>query len=136
MVACIASLMAALMYAIAASLHQTNPIRRFSFDHRHHQSARRGYHPLTSLALHSTVNISKSNHSAHRLGTRFYFLPHLAYILYFRLIQNIGSTRALTVTFLVPIFAMLWGRLFLSEPITASMVFGCCAYFTRHRLCQ
>lgn len=48
-----------------------------------------------------------------------------AYILYFRLIQNIGATKALTVTYLVPIFAMLWGALFLGEPITAAMLLGC-----------
>ncbi|MGB3300496.1 MAG: DMT family transporter [Phormidesmis sp.] len=49
----------------------------------------------------------------------------LAYPLYFLLIQNIGSTKALTVTFLVPVFAMIWGALVLQEPITRSMVFGC-----------
>ncbi|MEL6816376.1 MAG: DMT family transporter [Cyanobacteria bacterium J06598_3] len=48
-----------------------------------------------------------------------------AYILYFRLIQNIGATKALTVTYLVPIFAMLWGALALGEPITAAMLLGC-----------
>ncbi|MEO1393332.1 MAG: DMT family transporter [Cyanobacteria bacterium J06634_5] len=47
-----------------------------------------------------------------------------AYILYFRLIQNIGSTRALTVTYLVPIFAVLWGTLILAEPITPAMMLG------------
>ena len=53
------------------------------------------------------------------------FSTSLAYLLYFRLIQNIGSTKALSVTFLVPIFAMIWGTLVLKEPITTSMVFGC-----------
>jgi drug/metabolite transporter (DMT)-like permease len=48
-----------------------------------------------------------------------------AYILYFRLIQNIGATNALTVTYLIPLFAMLWGSLFLGEAITTSMIFGC-----------
>ena len=48
----------------------------------------------------------------------------IAYILYFRLIQNIGSTRALTVTYLVPIFAVLWGALILAEPITPAMMLG------------
>lgn len=47
-----------------------------------------------------------------------------AYILYFRLIQNIGSTRALTVTYLVPIFAVLGGALILAEPITPAMMLG------------
>ncbi len=54
------------------------------------------------------------------------FCTSFAYILYFRLIQNIGATRALTVAYLVPISAMLWGSLVLGEVITASMVLGCC----------
>jgi drug/metabolite transporter (DMT)-like permease len=48
-----------------------------------------------------------------------------AYLLYFRLIQNIGATTALTVTYLIPLFAMLWGALFLNETITGSMLLGC-----------
>ncbi|MEO0354863.1 MAG: DMT family transporter [Cyanobacteria bacterium P01_A01_bin.3] len=53
------------------------------------------------------------------------FSTAFAYILYFRLIRNIGSTRALTVTYLIPMFAMLWGALVLQEVITVSMVVGC-----------
>ena len=53
------------------------------------------------------------------------FSTALAYILYFRLIQNVGSTKALTVTYLIPVFAMVWGRVILKEPITVSMIFGC-----------
>ncbi|MBW4556869.1 MAG: DMT family transporter [Trichormus sp. ATA11-4-KO1] len=53
------------------------------------------------------------------------FSTALAYILYFRLIKNIGSTKALTVTYLIPLFAMLWGAIVLKEPVTSSMVFGC-----------
>ncbi|MEL6334282.1 MAG: DMT family transporter, partial [Cyanobacteria bacterium J06626_26] len=48
-----------------------------------------------------------------------------AYILFFRLIQNIGSTKALTVTYLIPIFAMLWGAMVLQETVTSSMILGC-----------
>ncbi|MCU0571168.1 MAG: DMT family transporter [Oculatellaceae cyanobacterium Prado106] len=48
-----------------------------------------------------------------------------AYILYFRLIQTIGSTKALTVTYLIPLFAMLWGAMVLQETITPSMILGC-----------
>ncbi|MGB3295102.1 MAG: DMT family transporter [Phormidesmis sp.] len=52
------------------------------------------------------------------------FSTSLAYILYFRLIQKVGSTKALTVTYLIPAFAMLWGALVLREPITSTMVVG------------
>lgn len=46
----------------------------------------------------------------------------LAYLLFYRLIARVGPTKALTVTFLVPVFGMLWGWLFLSERITLSMM--------------
>ncbi|TVO77852.1 DMT family transporter [Sedimenticola selenatireducens] len=41
----------------------------------------------------------------------------IAYLLYFRLIADIGSTSALTVTFLVPLFGVLFGTLFLDEVV-------------------
>jgi drug/metabolite transporter (DMT)-like permease len=41
----------------------------------------------------------------------------IAYILYFRLIEQVGTTSALTVTFLSPVFGILWGALFLGEAI-------------------
>lgn len=48
----------------------------------------------------------------------------LAYILFFRIIEQAGPSRALTVTFLVPVFALAYGALLLDEQITAWMV-GC-----------
>lgn len=41
----------------------------------------------------------------------------IAYLLYFRLIEEIGPTSALTVTFLNPVFGILWGSLFLGEVV-------------------
>ena len=46
----------------------------------------------------------------------------LAYILFFRLIANAGPQRALSVTFLVPVFAVLYGALFLGESVTPWML--------------
>jgi len=46
----------------------------------------------------------------------------IAYILYFRLIEQAGPARALTVTFLVPVFAILYGVLFLGERVTPWML--------------
>jgi drug/metabolite transporter (DMT)-like permease len=48
----------------------------------------------------------------------------IAYIIYYRLIADIGPTKALTVTFLIPVFAMLWGFLFLKEAVSVSMILG------------
>lgn len=50
----------------------------------------------------------------------------LAYILYFRLIEHAGPARALAVTFVVPVFAVLYGVVFLGEHVTTWMV-GCAA---------
>lgn len=49
----------------------------------------------------------------------------VAYLIYFRLIADVGPTKALTVTFLIPLFALLWGALFLHEQLTANMAVGC-----------
>ncbi|MCX6028874.1 MAG: DMT family transporter [Chloroflexi bacterium] len=48
----------------------------------------------------------------------------VAYLLYFRLIVDVGPVRALSVTFLVPVFGLLWGAIFLGEPITTGMLLG------------
>lgn len=47
-----------------------------------------------------------------------------AYLIYFRLVAEIGPARTLTVTFLIPVFGVLWGHLFLAEPIMLSMLLG------------
>jgi drug/metabolite transporter (DMT)-like permease len=48
----------------------------------------------------------------------------VAYLLYFRLIADIGATGALTVTYLIPVFGVLWGALFLGEALSAAMLAG------------
>ena len=48
----------------------------------------------------------------------------VAFILYFRLIADVGATRALTVTFLIPVFAFAWGLLFLGESLSAAEIGG------------
>ena len=48
-----------------------------------------------------------------------------AYIIYFRLIANVGPASAITVTYLVPGFAVFWGAIVIDEKLTATMVVGC-----------
>jgi len=47
-----------------------------------------------------------------------------AFIVYFRLMVDVGATRALTVTFIVPLFAFLWAALFLGETLTLGIAVG------------
>jgi drug/metabolite transporter (DMT)-like permease len=48
----------------------------------------------------------------------------VAYMLYFRLFARVGPTKAVTVTFLIPLFAILWGALFLGEQLSLGMLGG------------
>ena len=50
----------------------------------------------------------------------------LAYILYFRLIADTGPLKSLTVTFIIPPFACLWGDLALDEKIGEKFIAGAC----------
>ncbi|MFB2770964.1 DMT family transporter [Pelatocladus sp. BLCC-F211] len=75
--------------------------------------------PFTVPQQTPPVNVVISVIALALLSTAF------AYILYFRLIQNVGSTKALTVTYLIPLFAMFWGAIALKEAITMSMIVGC-----------
>jgi drug/metabolite transporter (DMT)-like permease len=62
----------------------------------------------------------------------------VAYLLYYRLIADVGPTRAMTVTFLMPLFGMVWSVLFLDETVTLPMIAGCAlivggtAFVVRH----
>lgn len=47
-----------------------------------------------------------------------------AYILYFRLIADVGSLKALMVTFLIPVFGVFWGWLILDESISKTHFLG------------
>lgn len=46
----------------------------------------------------------------------------VAYVLYFRLIEQNGPARALAVTYVVPVFAVLYGVIFLGESVTGWML--------------
>ena len=48
----------------------------------------------------------------------------LAYLLFFRLVTHVGASRAVTVTFLIPLFGVLWGSVFLGEVLGAGMLAG------------
>ncbi len=46
----------------------------------------------------------------------------IAYVLYFRLVNRAGPAKALTVTFLIPVFALIYGVIFLGETVTLMML--------------
>src|SRR5258708_36634307 len=44
-----------------------------------------------------------------------------AFVIYYRLIHRIGAPRAATVTYLIPLFGVIWAWLILGEPLTVTM---------------
>jgi drug/metabolite transporter (DMT)-like permease len=48
-----------------------------------------------------------------------------AYVIYFRLLRNVGVARATTVTFLIPVFGIAWGALLLHERVTWALALSC-----------
>mgnify|MGYP002682325714 FL=1 len=50
----------------------------------------------------------------------------VAYVLYFRLIEAAGPSKTLTVTFMIPVFAIVYGVLFLGEELTLWMMLCAC----------
>jgi drug/metabolite transporter (DMT)-like permease len=48
----------------------------------------------------------------------------VAYLLHFRLVADLGPAPALSVTFLIPVFGIFWGALFLSEAVDRHTVIG------------
>ncbi len=56
------------------------------------------------------------------VGLLAFFCTALAYVLYFRIIERAGPARAVAVTFLIPVFGVLYGATLLAEVVTAPMV--------------
>lgn len=48
----------------------------------------------------------------------------LAYLLYYRLISRVGATRTLSVTYLLPATALVYGAVLLGEQVTIAMLLG------------
>lgn len=48
----------------------------------------------------------------------------IALILFFKLLQTVGVTKTIAVTYLIPLFGVLWGYLFLDESISVAMMSG------------
>lgn len=79
---------------------------------------------LAIPALLSWPSDMPSLHAWAALGIAGLLCTALAYVLYFRLMTRTGPARAMTVTYLIPVFANLLGVIFLDEVVTHWMM-GC-----------
>jgi drug/metabolite transporter (DMT)-like permease len=58
------------------------------------------------------------------LGALAVACTSIAYLIYFRLVAEVGPTSTLTVTYLVPVFGVLWAAIFLGERVTVGTLAG------------
>ena len=79
---------------------------------------------LAIPALLSWPSDMPSLHAWAALGIAGLLCTALAYVLYFRLMTRTGPARAMTVTYLIPVFANVLGVIFLDEVVTHWMM-GC-----------
>lgn len=78
--------------------------------------------PLLIYSIDDVVNISlKAWLATFALGS---VATGLAYLLFYRLVDHSGPTKAMMVTYLIPIFGVLFGHLFLVEQVTLAMLKG------------
>lgn len=121
-VAAAAALGAAFCYAIASQYAKTaKPVEPFANAHGSMWAGAILIVPL--LAFFPSPGVPTVGIMAATLALGI-VCSGVAYILYFKLIAEIGATSALTVTFLVPVFGILWGALFLGETVGWYTVVG------------
>ncbi|MDA0149066.1 DMT family transporter [Vibrio sp. LaRot3] len=118
----LAGLMATCSYGVATNYTKTSPnIAPFDNAHGNMWAAVLWLLPLLPFIPMRTTPSELEMGSVVALGV---LCTATAYLLYFRLVSEIGPASTLSVTFLIPAFGILWGYLFLDEPIGISTVIG------------
>ena len=79
---------------------------------------------LTAVALATAATAAPTPLAAASMLALGLVCGAIAYLLYFRLVTDIGATGALTVTYLIPVFGVLWGALFLGEAVSLLTLAG------------
>ena len=120
--AIIAGIMAAFCYGLATN-YAINAPKVSSFDNAHGSMW-----AATLLAIPLLPFIPMRETPTFEVATSVIALgvvcTALAYLIYFRLIQDIGASSTLSVTFLIPVFGILWGNLVLDEQIGWNTLIG------------
>ena len=78
---------------------------------------------LTPLSFFNLPNQMPDNNAIAALLWLGIVSTGIAYLGYIRLIEQIGAVRTSTVTYLLPVFSIIWGSIFLQEKITW-IIFG------------
>ena len=77
--------------------------------------------PLTVFNLPSKTPSSNAIFSILWLGV---ISTGVAFLGYVRLIEKVGAVKTATVAYFIPVFGVIWGYIFLGEPITLQILIG------------
>lgn len=119
-----AALFATLLYAVAAGMTRiyvadVNPLALATVSQLF---AALSLLPLALFAIPEQMPSARAWWSVILLGIAS---TGIAYVIYFKLLSEVGPTKTLTVTYLIPGFGLLWGWMFLNESVTWPMIVGC-----------
>ncbi len=121
----LAVLLATLCYAIGANFtkHYLSSIRPLALASGTQITASIVLLPFALFYLPNHLPSSAAINAVMLLGV---LCTGVAYVIFFRLIANLGPAKAVSVTYLIPAFGLFWGYVFLNEQITPWIIIGCC----------
>ena len=122
LIAIVAALSASFCYAIASHYTKNAP-KLAPFDNAHGSMWAASFMVLPLVLFMPMREVPTTNVMLGVLALGV-VCTALAYILFFKLIEDIGPTSALTVTFLIPLFGIFWGHLILDEQIGPNTLLG------------
>jgi len=122
LIAIVAALSASFCYAIASHYTKNAP-KLAPFDNAHGSMWAASFMVLPLILFMPMREVPTTNVMLGVLALGV-VCTALAYILFFKLIEDIGPTSALTVTFLIPLFGIFWGHLILDEQIGPNTLLG------------
>lgn len=123
LLACLAALLASLCYGIAVpltkrALSRIEPLPVAAMTHLWSMIL------ITPLALYDAPLAKWSTGALLATAVMGVVTSGIAFWLHLRVMRHISSTAAMTPAFMIPIFGVLWGHLFLGEPLSGGMLAG------------
>jgi drug/metabolite transporter (DMT)-like permease len=123
LLACLAALLASVCYGIAVpltkrALSRIEPLPVAAMTHLWSMLL------IAPLALYGAPQAKWSTTALLATAVMGIVTSGMAFWLHLRVMRHISSTAAMTPAFMIPIFGVLWGHLFLNEPLSSGMLAG------------
>jgi drug/metabolite transporter (DMT)-like permease len=123
LLACLAALLASVCYGLAVpltkrALAQIEPLSVAAMTHLWSMVL------IAPLAVYGAPQANWSTQALLATAVMGIVTSGMAFWLHLRVMRHISSTAAMSPAFMIPIFGVLWGHLFLAEPLSSGMLAG------------